>query len=116
MLEGLRSVGIRCEHESAGAFYIWADLGGLAKPLNDAEAFFRAGLERKVMTVPGRFFDINPGGANPPMKELKKWGPFFVRDTRGEDGRRARASRRDDPGRMSFDGVRASPDGYGAQA
>ena len=76
MLEGLRSVGIRCEHESAGAFYIWADLGGLAKPLNDAEAFFRAGLERKVMTVPGRFFDINPGGANPPMKELKKWVRF----------------------------------------
>jgi hypothetical protein len=28
------------------------------------------------MTVPGRFFDVNPGGANPPMKELKKWVRF----------------------------------------
>jgi len=76
MLERLRSVGIRCEPEPGGAFYVWGDLGGLPKPLNDAEAFFRAGLERKVMTVPGRFFDVNPGGANPPMKELKKWVRF----------------------------------------
>jgi N-succinyldiaminopimelate aminotransferase len=24
-------------------------------------AFFRAALERKVITVPGEFFDVNPG-------------------------------------------------------
>ena len=73
MLEGLESLGIRCEHAPSGTFYVWADLGGLAKPLNDAEAFFEAGLERKVITIPGRYFDVNPGGAHPPMKELKKW-------------------------------------------
>lgn len=76
MLDGLRSIGIRCEPESNGTFYVWGDLGGLDKPFNDAEAFFQAALERKVMTVPGRFFDVNPGGANPPMKELKKWVRF----------------------------------------
>ena len=76
MLDSLRSVGIRCEPESNGTFYVWGDLGGLDKPFNDAEAFFQAALERKVMTVPGRFFDVNPGGANPPMKELKKWVRF----------------------------------------
>ncbi len=76
MLEGLESLGIRCEHPPSGTFYVWADLSGLPKPLNDAGAFFNAGLERKVVTVPGRFFDVNPGGTHPPMKGLKKWVRF----------------------------------------
>ena len=76
MVEGLESLGIRCEHGPLGTFYVWAELSGLPKPLNDAEAFFKAGLERKVVTLPGRFFDVNPGGAHPPMKELKKWARF----------------------------------------
>ena len=76
MLEGLESIGIRCEHPPRGTFYVWADLSGLPKPLNDAEAFFKAGLERKVVTLPGRFFDVNPGGTHPPLKELKKWVRF----------------------------------------
>jgi DNA-binding transcriptional MocR family regulator len=29
--------------------------------LNDGMGFFRAALERKVITVPGEFFDVNPG-------------------------------------------------------
>ncbi len=76
MLEGLRAMGVVCEHEPRGTFYVWADISKLPKPLNDAEAFFRAGLERKVITVPGRFFDVNPGGSNKPMKELKHWVRF----------------------------------------
>jgi aspartate/methionine/tyrosine aminotransferase len=76
MLEGLESLGIRCEHAPGGTFYVWADLSGLPKPFNDAGAFFDAGLKRKVVTVPGRFFDVNPGGTHPPMKGLKKWVRF----------------------------------------
>ena len=76
MLEGLETLGIRCEHAPLGGFYAWADLSGLPKPLNDADGFFKAGLERKVVTVPGRFFDVNPGGVHPPMKDLKKWVRF----------------------------------------
>ena len=76
MLEGLKSLGIRCEHAPRGTFYVWADLSGLPKPLNDAAAFFKAGLERKVVTLPGRFFDVNPGRTHPPMRELKKWVRF----------------------------------------
>ena len=45
-----------------GGFYIWADLSGLPAPLNDAMKFFEAGLLEKVITVPGIFFDVNPGG------------------------------------------------------
>jgi len=76
MLEGLRAMGIKCEHEPSGTFYVWADIGGLPKPFNDADAFFRAALEKKVLTVPGRFFDVNPGGIKPPMKDLEKWVRF----------------------------------------
>jgi aspartate/methionine/tyrosine aminotransferase len=76
MLEGLKTLGIRCEPAPLGAFYAWGDLSGLPKPLNDAEGFFKAALERKVVTIPGRFFDVNPGGTHPPMKELKKWVRF----------------------------------------
>ena len=30
-------------------------------PLDTGMGFFRAALERKVITVPGEFFDVNPG-------------------------------------------------------
>ena len=76
MLEGLRGMGIECEHEPSGTFYVWANIGGLKKPFNDAEEFFRAALAKKVMTVPGRFFDVNPGGVKPVNKDLKKWVRF----------------------------------------
>ena len=76
MMEGLEALGIRCEHAPLGTFYVWADVSGLPKSLNDADAFFKAGIGRKVITLPGRFFDVNPGGGHPPMKELKKWVRF----------------------------------------
>jgi len=76
MLEGLEAIGIRCERPPLGTFYVWADLTGLPKPLNDADGFFKAALERKVVIIPGRFFDVNPGKTHPPMKELKKWVRF----------------------------------------
>ena len=41
-------------------FYVWANLSQLPPPLNDGFRFFEAGLEEKVITVPGVFFDVNP--------------------------------------------------------
>ena len=76
MLEGLRGMGIECEHEPSGTFYVWANIGSLPKPFNDADEFFRAALAKKVLTVPGRFFDVNPGGIKPVNKDLKKWVRF----------------------------------------
>ena len=76
MLEGLEALGIHCERAPLGTFYVWAELSGLPKPLNEAEGFFKAALGLKVVTIPGRFFDVNPGGTHPPMKELKKWVRF----------------------------------------
>ena len=46
---------------AGGTFYAGATSRGLPPPLNDGMGFFRAALEQKVITVPGEFFDVNPG-------------------------------------------------------
>lgn len=65
MLRRLGEMGIRVAGSDdggpEGAFYCFADLRRLPAPLNDGMAFFRAALERKVIGVPGVFFDIDPG-------------------------------------------------------
>ena len=59
-LDRLYKMGILVEVEPAGTFYVWANLSQLPPPLNDGIQFFEAGLEEKVITVPGVFFDVNP--------------------------------------------------------
>ena len=61
VLKRLKEMRIGVEAEPRGAFYIWANLAQLPKPLNDGMSFFRAGLTEKVIIVPGVFFDVNPG-------------------------------------------------------
>jgi len=61
VLRRLKRMGITVDAEPAGAFYVWANLSHLPKPLNDGMSFFRACLKEKVIIVPGVFFDVNPG-------------------------------------------------------
>lgn len=61
MLTGLRRLGVRFDLEPEGTFYCWGDLSGLPPSLRDGESFFRAALEQKIITVPGAFFDVDPG-------------------------------------------------------
>ena len=61
LIDGLREAGMRLDLEPDGTFYVWADLSTLPEPLNDGMGFFQAALEEKVISVPGEFFDINPG-------------------------------------------------------
>ena len=61
LTDGLRQAGIRFDLEPEGTFYCWGDVSGLPASINDGMAFFRAALERKVICVPGEFFDVNPG-------------------------------------------------------
>ena len=61
MIQRLERMGIRADRAPDGTFYVWGNLAGLPPPLNDGMGFFRAALERKVITVPGEFFDVNPG-------------------------------------------------------
>ena len=61
LLDRLARIGVRCDLPPEGTFYVWGRLDELPPPLNDGLGLFRAGLERKLVTVPGMFFDVNPG-------------------------------------------------------
>ncbi|MBK8169871.1 MAG: pyridoxal phosphate-dependent aminotransferase [Sandaracinaceae bacterium] len=61
MVDGLRSIGVRFEREPEGTFYAWGDLSRLPASLRTGEDFFREALKHKVITVPGQFFDVDPG-------------------------------------------------------
>jgi aspartate/methionine/tyrosine aminotransferase len=61
LLAGLEQLGVRVDRAPDGTFYVWGNLSALPDPLNDGMSFFRAALDKKVIVVPGEFFDINPG-------------------------------------------------------
>jgi aspartate/methionine/tyrosine aminotransferase len=61
LMQRLRGMGVGIDIEPEGTFYVWGKLSKLPPPLNDGMDLFRAALERKVITVPGQFFDVNPG-------------------------------------------------------
>lgn len=76
MVEALTAMGIDVRHSGRGTFYLWADLQDLPPPLSNADAFFRQALARKVMTVPGRFFDVNPGRLRSTPMIGETWARF----------------------------------------
>jgi aspartate/methionine/tyrosine aminotransferase len=76
MLERLGRMGIRCARPSEGTFYVWASLAELPPPLDDAQVFFRRALERKVLTVPGAFFDVNPRKLRAGESPFTQWMRF----------------------------------------
>jgi len=57
----LQRLGVRLDRVPDGTFYAWGNVADLPAPLDDGMGFFRAALEHKVITVPGEFFDVNPG-------------------------------------------------------
>jgi aspartate/methionine/tyrosine aminotransferase len=61
MVKGLRELGVRFDCEPEGTFYAWGDLSGLPDSINTGMSFFKAALQKKVITVPGTFFDVDPG-------------------------------------------------------
>lgn len=61
LMPQLQKLGITFDTVPDGTFYAWGSLANLPAPLNDGMGFFRAALAQKVITVPGEFFDVNPG-------------------------------------------------------
>jgi aspartate/methionine/tyrosine aminotransferase len=61
MVSELERLGVRFDRVPDGTFYAWGNIAALPPPLDEGMGFFRAALERKVITVPGEFFDVNPG-------------------------------------------------------
>jgi len=61
LLGGLRDLGFHIDLPPEGTFYVWASAQHLPPSISDGMSFFRAALDRKVITVPGDFFDVDPG-------------------------------------------------------
>jgi aspartate/methionine/tyrosine aminotransferase len=61
LLNGLRDLGFTVDLPPEGTFYVWASAQHLPASISDGMSFFRAALERNVITVPGEFFDVDPG-------------------------------------------------------
>jgi aspartate/methionine/tyrosine aminotransferase len=76
MLARLKKMGVRFAAEPRSTFYCWGSLEGLKPPFNDALTFFRRALEHKVLTVPGEFFDVNPGKRRGGVSPYKQWMRF----------------------------------------
>ena len=66
-------------------------VGALPPPLDDGMGFFRAALDKQVITVPGEFFDVNPGKRRQPARlPLPPPRALLVRPVAGDAGHRAR--------------------------
>ncbi len=61
MLSRLSRIGVRFDRVPDGTFYAWGNVAALPPSLSTGMAFFRTALAQKVITVPGEFFDVNPG-------------------------------------------------------
>jgi len=61
MLPRLERLGVRFDRVPDGTFYCWGNVAALPPPLADGMGLFRAALTKKVIVVPGEFFDVNPG-------------------------------------------------------
>ncbi|MBL4686317.1 MAG: pyridoxal phosphate-dependent aminotransferase [Nannocystaceae bacterium] len=60
-LQRLGDIGVHFDRPPEGTFYAWGNLSRLPAPLSDGMGLFEHLLECKVITVPGVFFDVNPG-------------------------------------------------------
>jgi hypothetical protein len=76
MVGALEEMGMRVSPRHGGTFYCWACIEDLPAPYNDGETFFRKALERRVMTVPGVFFDVNPGKLRQGPSPFGGWTRF----------------------------------------
>ena len=61
LVSSLREMGIGVDLVPEGGFYVWGSVAGLPAAMNTDMTFFQRALEQQVITVPGTFFDINPG-------------------------------------------------------
>jgi aspartate/methionine/tyrosine aminotransferase len=61
MVSRLERLGVRFDRLPEGTFYAWGNVAALPAPLHDGMGLLRAALTKKVITVPGEFFDVNPG-------------------------------------------------------
>lgn len=75
-LEKLQGIGVQFPHEPQGTFYAFGFVGDLPEPLNTGEGFMREAFRHRVLTVPGEYFDVNPGRTRKGASPLTPWVRF----------------------------------------
>eukprot|EP00996_Jenningsia_fusiforme_P000251 NODE_1204_length_1644_cov_41.547335_g1069_i0.p1 GENE.NODE_1204_length_1644_cov_41.547335_g1069_i0~~NODE_1204_length_1644_cov_41.547335_g1069_i0.p1 ORF type:complete len:427 (-),score=69.95 NODE_1204_length_1644_cov_41.547335_g1069_i0:284-1564(-) len=90
VLDRLSTMDLRPDVDPAGTFYVWTSLSSLPAPYNDGDRFFSECLKEQVITVPGRFFDVNPGNRRSNSRYTNyiriSYGPPMAELRRGLDG------------------------------
>lgn len=76
MIERLTAMGVEFASTPESTFYCWGSLKNLPEPYNDGMSFFWKALDQKVMTVPGQFFDVNPGKERKGESPYRQWMRF----------------------------------------
>jgi aspartate/methionine/tyrosine aminotransferase len=76
MIERLTALGVRFPMPSPSTFYAWGSLAELPPPFDDGMTFFRRALAQRVLTVPGEFFDVNPGKRRQGESPYRQWMRF----------------------------------------
>ena len=76
MVARLRKMGLQFIREPLSTFYCWASVKDLPEPFNEAMSLFWHALDTKVMTVPGEFFDVNPGKMRRRRSPYRQWMRF----------------------------------------
>lgn len=76
MIERLERIGVRFAKKCESTFCVWGSVANLPAPLNDAMTFFWRALDQRVMTVPGEFFDVNPGKRRRGVSPYRQWMRF----------------------------------------
>ena len=61
MLRRVYELGMTIDREPDATFYAFVSLQNLPESISQGIDFFRAALDRRVICVPGVFFDVNPG-------------------------------------------------------
>ena len=61
LTKGLRDLGVKFDVLPQGTFYAWGNIENFPADANTGMTFFRKALAEKIITVPGEFFDVDPG-------------------------------------------------------
>lgn len=66
----------------SGTFYAFGSVAALPAPMNTGIGFMREAFKHRVLSVPGEFFDVNPGRARTGKSELDAFVRFSFGPTR----------------------------------
>ena len=76
MVRRLKGMGVTFAREPEGTFYCFGCLADMPAPFDDGVVFFQRALKHRVLTVPGEYFDVNPGKQRSGPSPWKQWMRF----------------------------------------